>query len=114
MCRTQACHANYGRGQLNVNYTTGCRSETMNLDIASAFCKSLLLRFVYSSIARASVPEALDYENGKLEMFSCSLLLVCKTTNSRKPSNMLNRRICFRNHQHQFGLYPFGISNKSD
>lgn len=25
-CRTQACRANYGRGQLNVNYTKACRS----------------------------------------------------------------------------------------
>ena len=63
----------------------------MNLDIARAFCKgkSPFLRFVYSSIARASVPEALDHENESLtEMFTCSLLLVCKTTHSRKPSNM--------------------------
>lgn len=63
----------------------------MNLDIARAFCQSKgpFLRFVYSSIARASVPEALDHENESLtEMFTCSLLLVCKTTHSRTPSNM--------------------------
>lgn len=81
----------------------------MNLDIASAFCKSLFPRFVYSSIARASVPEALDYEMKSLtEMFTSSLLLVCKTTHSRKPSNMREGSVL---EIINLGLIHLGITN---